>query len=400
MWGLGALIVVALLTLGLSRLKPAAPTVDKATLWFGTVERGPMLREVRGLGTLLPEVIQWIPAATDGRVEQRLVLPGTIVKPDTVLLILSNPTLEQSASDAGWQVKGAEADLANLKAQLQNQLLSLQAEAETVQSDFRQSKLQADTNEQLFKLGLTSDLILKLSQVKARATAARNEMEQKRLEGFTQSIDAQLAAQQAKVEELRALAQLKRTQLAELHVRAGIAGVLQELPVEVGQQVSPGTNLARVAEPTKLKAELKIAETQAKDVLLGQKASIDTHNGLIAGRVIRIDPAVQNGTVTVDCALEGALPAGARPDLSVEGTIEIERLTDVLYVGRPVHGEANSTVGLFKLVEGGNEAVRAQVRLGRTSVNTVEILQGLQLGDQVVLSDMSAWDNFDRVRLK
>jgi len=400
LYALGVLVLIPIVTVGLSKLKPAAPSVDRATVWTDTVKRGPMLREVRGLGTLVPETIRIIPSVTDGRVEERLLLPGTPVKAQTVILILSNPQLEQATVDADFQLKGAEAEYNNLKAQLDNQLMDQRAKAAGVRSDYHQAKIQADTNEELFKLGLTSDVIYKMSQVKAEELAKQNEIAQKQVDTFATSIEAQLAVQQSRVEEQRALAKLKHQQLDQLRVRPGIDGVLSELDVEVGQQVAPGTMLARVAQPTHLKAQLKIAETQAKDIQIGQKASVDTHNGVIDGHVARIDPSVQNGTVTVDVALDGALPQGARPDLSVEGTVEIERLTDVLYVGRPVHGEANSTVGLFKLLNDGSEASRIQVKLGRTSVNTVEIVQGLQVGDQVILSDMSAWDNFDRVRLK
>jgi HlyD family secretion protein len=394
------LILIPIVTVGLSRLKPAAPTVDAGTVWTGAVERGSMLREVRGLGTLVPETIRIIPSATDGRVEQRLLLPGTPVKAETVILVLSNPQLEQSTVDSEFQLKGAQAEYNNLKAQLQNQLMDLRAKAAGVRSEFHQAQLQAETNDELFKLGLTSNVILKTSQVRAEELAKQNDIAEKQVETFAQSIDAQLAVQESRVDQQRALAKLKHEQMNQLRVRPGIDGVLQELDVEVGQQVTPGTMLARVAQPTHLKAQLKIAETQAKDVQIGQKATVDTHNGVINGHVMRIDPSVQNGTVTVDVALDGALPKGARPDLSVEGTVEIERLSDVLYVGRPVHGEADSTVGLFKLENDGSDAVRVQVKLGRTSVNTVEIVAGLKIGDKVILSDMSAWDNFDRIRLK
>jgi HlyD family secretion protein len=394
------LILIPIVTVGLSRLKPAAPTVDAATVWTGTVERGSMLREVRGLGTLVPETIRIIPSMTDGRVEQRLLLPGRPVTANTVILILSNPQLEQVTVDADFAVKGAEADYNNLKAVLQNQLMDLRAKAAVVRSNFHQSQIQAETNEELFKLGLTSDVILRTSRVSSEELGNQNEIAEKQVDTFADSIEAQTAAQQAKVEQARAVAKLKHQQLNQLKVTPGIDGVLQELDVEVGQQVAPGTMLARVAQPTHLKAQLKIAETQAKDVVIGQKVTIDTHNGIITGHVTRIDPSVVNGTVTVDASLEGALPTGARPDLSVEGTVEIERLTNVLYVGRPVHGEADSTVGLFKLENDGSDAARVQVKLGRTSVNTVEIVQGLKIGDKVVLSDMSAWDNFDRIRLK
>ncbi len=399
----GVLILVPLVTVGLSRLKPAAPSVDKATMWPGVVQRGPMLREVRGLGTLVPETIRIIPAATDGKVEERLLLPGVNVKKDTVFLVLSNPQLEQATVDAEYQLKGAEAEYNNLKAQLENQVMDQRAKAAGVRSSYHQARIQADTNAELFKLGLTSNVVYRLSKVSAEELEKQNEIAEKQVETFAKSVEAQLAVQQSRVEQQRALAKLKHEQRNELRVQPGIDGVLQELDVEVGQQVAPGTILARVAQPTHLKAQLKIAETQAKDVQIGQKATVDTHNGVIPGHVTRIDPSVQNGTVTVDVALDGPLPSGARPDLSVEGTVEIERLADVLFVGRPVHGEADSTVGLFKTMGPWNdaaEAVRVQVKLGRTSVNTVEIRQGLQVGDTVILSDMSAWDNFDRIRLK
>ncbi len=398
-YGVAAVLVIVGTSVGLSRLKPAAPTVERATVWVDTVKRGPMVIQVRGLGTLVPQEILWIPAATDGRVERRLVLPGTPVKADTVLLELSNPELQQSGLDAEWQVKAAEAQYNSLRAQLESLLMDQRATAATVQSDYFQAKLQADTDEQLAKLGLGSELKVNISKAKVGALATRNEIERNRTEVSSKSVQAQLAAQQARVEQLRALYELKHTQLASFHVRAGAEGVLQDLPVEVGQRVTAGTILAKVVQPTRLKAQLKIAETQAKDVQIGQSASIDTHNGVIPGSVIRIDPAVQNGTVTVDVKLEGSLPKGARPDLSVDGTIEIVRLDDVVYVGRPAFGQPSSTVGLFRLEDGGKGATRVQVKLGRTSVNTVEILEGLKVGDEVILSDMSRWDAFDRIRL-
>ncbi len=395
-----ALVSIPLVTYALHSLKPAAPSVDKATVWTDTVKRGPMLREVRGLGTLVPVTIRLIPAVTDGQVVERYLLAGTPVKAETVILQLSNPELQQTALDAEYQLKGAEAGYNNLKAQLQNQLMDQKAKAAGVRSQFHQAQIQEETNAELFKLGLISDVIMRTTKVAAEELDKQNDIAEKQVDTFANSIDAQLAVQQAKVDEQRALADLKKQQVEQLRVRPGIDGVLQELDVEVGQKVTQGTVLARVAQPTHLKAQLKIAETQAKDVQIGQKASIDTHNGIISGHVTRIDPAVVNGTVTVDTSLEGALPSGVRPDLSVEGTIEIERLADVLYVGRPVHGEADSTVGLFKVSADGSEASRVQVTLGRTSVNTVEIKKGLQIGDTVILSDMSAWDNFDRIQLK
>lgn len=396
----GGGLALALLTTGaLTRLKPAAPSVDKSTIWTDTVKRGPMLREVRGLGTLVPETIQVIPAATNGRVEKRYVLPGTLVKANTVILELSNPQLQQETLDAQYQLKGAQAAYEQTQAQLRNQLMDKRTQAASTSSQYRVAEMTKESYERLGQLGLKADLDVKTAQVQAEELAKQNDLAQQEVDTFAKSIDAQLAVQQANVDQKRALYDLKKSQLEQLHVRAGIDGVLQELDVDVGQQVAQGTALARVAQPSQLKAELKIAETQAKDIAIGQKASIDTHNGLIPGRVMRIDPAVINGTRTVDVKLDGALPPGAVPDLSVEGTIEIERLADVLYVGRPVHGDPDSTVGLFKLVDGG-EAVRVPVELGRASVNTIEIRKGLQVGDQVILSDMSAWDNSDRVQLK
>lgn len=396
----GGLLLAVLITVALSKLKPAAPTVDSATIWKDTVKRGPMLREVRGLGTLVPETIRVIPAATDGQVERRYLLPGMPVQADTIIFDLKNPELEQATLDAQYQLRGAEAELNNLKAQLQNQLMDQRSKAAAISSAYHTADLQRQTNEKLFALGLVSDLIVKTTQVQARELAKQDELAQKQVETFANSIDAQVAVQQAKVDQQRALYELKKSQVERLHIRPGIDGILQELDVDVGARVALGTPLAKVAQPTQLKAALKIAETQAKDILIDQKASIDTHNGIIPGHVIRIDPSVVSGTRTVDVKLDGALPKGAVPDLSVEGTIELERLTDVLYVGRPVHGEANSTVGLFKVIDNGNEAVRVQVEFGRTSVNTVEIVKGLQIGDTVIMSDMSAWDNFDRVQLK
>ena len=348
-----AVVLIPLVTYALSRLKPAAPSVDRATVWTDTVKRGPMLREVRGLGTLVPETIRLIPAATDGTVETRYLLPGTLVKANTVILDMRNPELQQAALDAEYQLRGAEAGLNNSKAQLENQLMDKRAQAASIRSAYHTAALQKDNNEKLFALGLVADFIVKTSTVQAEELAKQNDIAEKQVETFANSIAAQLAVQQSNVDEKRAMYDLKKSQMEQLHIRPGIDGVLQELDVEVGQKVVQGTVLARVAQPTHLKAALKIAETQAKDIQIGQKATVDTHNGVIQGHVMRIDPAVQNGTVTVDVALDGALPTGARPDLSVEGTVEIERLTDVLYVGRPVHGEANSTVGLFKVIDGG-----------------------------------------------
>lgn len=395
-----ALLLAVLVTAALARLKPAAPSVDRSTVWTDTVKRGPMLREVRGLGTLVPETVWVIPAATDGRVEKRYLLPGTPAKANTVILELSNPELQQAALDAQYQLKGAEASYEQTKAQLQNQLMDKRTQAAAISSQYRTAEMEKESFERLGKLGLKADLDVRTAEVQAEELAKQNDLAQQEVKTFEDSITAQLAVQQANIDQKRALYELKRSQVEQLHVRSGVDGVLQELDVDVGQRVAQGTPLAKVSQPTQLKAALQIAETQAKDVQIGQKASIDTHNGVIPGHVMRIDPSVLNGTRTVDVKLDGALPQGAVPDLSVEGTVEIERLADVLYVGRPVHGDADSTIGLFKLTNGGKEAVRVPVELGRASVNTVEIRRGLQVGDQVILSDMSAWDNDDRVELK
>jgi len=399
LYGIGGVTALAAITVGLSHLKPAAPSVSRATVWVDTVKRGPMVRQVRGLGTLVPEEIRWIPATTEGRVERIIIKPGTAVKADSVILEMSNPELENSASDAEWQLKAAEADYTSTRVRLQSQLLDQQAGFATTEATAKQAKLQAQADTELSEHGLISDLTLKLSLSKADESQTRLDLDRKRLDIAAESTAAELAAQQARVEQLRAQAELKHSQVRQLHVRAGIEGVLQQLPVEVGQRLAPGATLAKVTVPGRLKAELKIAETQAKDIQIGQSASIDTRNGLVEGKVSRIDPAVQNGTVTVDVALAGALPKGARPDLSVEGTVQLEKLDDVLYVGRPAFGQEQSVVGLFRLTDEGQGAVRVQVKLGRSSVNTVEILDGLQAGDQVILSDTSAWDAFDRLRL-
>jgi HlyD family secretion protein len=395
-----AILLVGGVTYGLSRLRPAAPTVDRATIWPDEVKRGPMLREVRGLGTLIPEEIRWIPAQTDSRVDRIVIRPGAIVKPETVILELSDPQLQKDALDAEYQLKAAEAEYANLRVQVNSELMNQKASAAAVRSEFEQSKIQHAVDEKLFQQGIGSEVIAQLSKVKMEQLAVRAGLEDERTEISAESSKARLAAQQARVEQQKAMYHLRRTQLEALHVRAGIYGVLQLLPVDVGQRVTPGTNLARVADPKKLKAEIKIAETQAKDVTIGQKATIDTRNGVVNGHVSRIDPSVQNGTVTVDVAITDPLPQGARPDLSVDGTVELENLKDVLFVGRPVHGQADSTIGIFKIVEDGSEAVRVNVKLGRSSVNTIEVVQGLKVGDKVILSDMSAWDNFDRIRLR
>ena len=397
------LIVIATVTLGLGRLRPAAPTVEKGSIWMDTVKRGQMLREVRGNGLLVPEQIQFVQADTDGRVERILVLPGAEVKPDTVLLELSNPELKQAAFDAEWQCKAAQAQLAKMKAQLESERLAQKAVVATLKSDYEQARLEAEADDNLSKRGLVAVLTAKRTRAKADDLAARLVIEEERLRMSEDSTKAQLAVQEADLEKTRALLALKRKQIEALQVRAGIDGVLQQVgdatTLQVGQRVTPSSTLAKIVRPAKLKAEIKIAATQAKDVQIGQVAAVDTRNGVIPGRVVRVDPSVLNGTVTVDVKLEGALPKGARPDLSVDGTIELERLDGVLYVGRPVQGQPQSSASVFKVINGGKEAIRIAAKLGRTPVSTIEVLEGLQNGDQVILSDMSAWDNHERVKL-
>ncbi len=397
--GVIVLAAIPLITWGLSKLKPAAPSVEKSTLWSDSVKRGSMIRQVRGLGTLVPEEILWIPAATDGRVARVAIRPGARVSPQTVVVVLDNPDLVLSAEDLRWQIKAAEANMTDLRVKLETSRLDLRASVARVESEYVQAKLKWERDAALLKEGLTPDLTVKLSKATVDELAKRYDIDLKRLEISGQSAQAQLDSQQVQIEKTRAAYDLKRKQVTELTVRAGTEGVLQQMPVEVGQRVTAGTILAKVAQPSKLKAEIRIPETQAKDVALGQPAEVDTHNGVIKGRVARIDPAAVNGNVTVDITLEGALPAGARPDLSVEGVIELERLTDVLNVQRPVAGQPNSMISLFKLSPDEKVATRVQVRIGRVSVQTVEILDGLKLGDKVVLSDMSAWDSHDRLRL-
>jgi HlyD family secretion protein len=394
------LAAVALVSFGLSRLKPAAPTVERAVVWPAKVERGPMVRQVRGLGTLTPEDIRWIPATTQGRVEKIILRPGTPVKANDVVLELTNPQLEQQLQDATLKLQAAEAGLANTKVAMNNDLLQARAAAAQVEADFNKAKMQAQMNEELAKDQLVSALVLRQSQVERDQLGVRNEISKEQLASKTESSRAQLAVQQSVVDQARALLRLTQQQRDELKVRAGLDGMLQLVPVEVGQQVAPGANLARVANPSRLKAEIKIAETQAKDIQIGQKAEVDTRNGVVQGRVARIDPSVQNGTRTVDVTLTGELPRGAVPDLSVDGTIELERLNDVLFMGRPAFGQEQSVVGLFKIAPDGVNAERVQVKLGRSSVNTMEVLSGLKVGDQVILSDMSAYDAYDRIRLK
>jgi HlyD family secretion protein len=398
------LAVLAVLLLGLTQLKPLGPKVDKLSVWMDTVKRGEMLRQVRGSGVLVPEDIRWIPSLNAGRVERILVLPGARVQADTVLVELSNADVEQAAFDAEWQLKGAEADLANLRVQLASQKLIQEASVASAEANYAAARLDLEVNEELSKSKLVPALTVKQSKARCEELSKLLEVERARLKLHPESAQAQLAVQEARGAQLRAQLELRRRQVRALKVCAGMEGVLQRLgdtanSLQVGQQVGPGALLARVANPAKLKAAIHIAETQAKDIQLGQPAEIDTRNGAVPGHVTRIDPAVENNTVTIDVALDAVLPKGARPDLSVEGTIELERLTNVLYVGRPVSVQTETNLALFKLLEGGRSAVRVPVKLGSCSVSTVEILQGLQLGDKVILSDMSEWEKWERVRL-
>jgi len=393
-----ALLAIVLITVGVSRLRPAAPSVDRATVWVDTVKRGPMIRQVRGSGILTPENIRWIPATTSGRVEKLVLRPGAQVTPTSVILEMSNPDLQQQVMDAQLGFKSAEAAYENKKADLQSQLLNQEAGVTTLQSQSNQASTTLAANEELYKEKLISELQLK--QFRANDQDLKNQLSvgRQRLEISKAGMKSQLAPQEAEVNQRKAALDLRLRQLDDLKVKAGMTGVLQVLPVEVGQQVAAGANVARVADPTVLKAELRIAETQTKDIKIGQEAEVDTRNGVVAGKVSRIDPASSNGTVGVDVTLQGALPPGARPDLSVDGTVRLQKLDDVIFVGRPAFGQEESTITLFKLQPDG-EAHRTKVVLGRSSVNTIEIREGLQPGDQVVLSDMSAYDQFDRVRL-
>src|SRR6476661_3747 len=401
LWGVIGLVCLIAVTIGVTRLKPAAPEVERSTVWTDTVKRGSMLRQVRGIGSLIPsqEFTRQIPAETEATVVRIIKLPGSQVKTDTVLLEMSNSQVEQAAIDARLQLKAAEAEYQSLRVTLQSNLMNQKAGAATVSSDYTQARLQSDTDKALYDLGVISGMAYKNSKSKADELTTRNNIEGERLDINQKAIESQLAQQQAKVDQMRVLAELKQKQLEALRVRAGIEGVLVDLPLQVGQHVTPGTMLAKVIQPDHLIAELKVAETQARDVQIGQPAVVDTHNGTVSGEVMRVDPAVQNGTVTVDVKLTGELPKGARPDLSVDGTIDLERLENVLYVGRPAFGQENSTISLFKLDANGTGAVRVPVKVGRASVNSIQIIEGLHEGDTVILSDMSRSDNTDRIRL-
>jgi len=401
----GILVAVAVaavggITLVLGKLKKAAPTVDRSVVVIDTVKRGQMLLQVRGNGTLVPELTRRIPAPADGRVESIPVQVGVTVDANTVIAELSNPQMEQQAMDADFQLKAAQADEENLRVRLESENMAQQASIATIKAEYSQAKLQLDANEELGKKGLVAELTLKIARVQVQDIANRLRVEQERLAISSKSKNAQLNAQRSRIEQFRALAKLKRDQVTNLKVRAGSAGVLQQVSVQVGQQVTPGFDIARVADPASLKAELRINETQIKDVKIGQPVEVDTRNGIIQGRISRIDPAAREGTFTVDAALIGPLPPSARPDLSVDGTIELERLDNVLYVGRPAFGQGNSTVSMFRVTPDGQEAARTPVVLGRYSVNAIEIINGLREGDQVILSDTSQWDNYNEIRLR
>jgi HlyD family secretion protein len=402
---MGILIVVGLIAVGgityaLAKLKPAAFTVDRSTAVIETVKRGEMVRDVNGNGTLVPEVTRWVPAPAQGRVEAILLQAGVEVQPSTVIAELSNPQMEQQATDADFQVKAAEADEENLKVRLESDTMTQKAAIATINAQYSQAKLQLDADEVLAKQGLVADLVLKISRVNVQDLANRVKVEQERLAVSAKSTRAQLNAASSRLQQLRVLAQLKREQVDALKVRAGTAGVLQQVSVQVGQQVEPGVNIARVADPTSLKAVLRVAETQISGVRIGQPVVVDTRNGTIQGRVARIDPAAREGTVELDVSLNGPLPPSARPDLSVDGRIELERLPDVLKVGRPAFGQAFQTVQMFVLSPDGSEAVRRPVKLGANSVSTIQILEGLREGDQVIISDTSPFDSYDRIRVR
>jgi len=396
------LVVLALAALFVSKLKPAAPTVDRAVVWTDTVKQGPLLRQVRGPGTLVPreDRIRLIPAETEATVVRIRVLPGVKVEPNTIVMDLVDPTLQQELLDAQLQLKAAQTDLMNVKARLQSDLMTQTAGAATVRADYNQAKLQAQTDKSLYDLGVISGLTYNASKGKADELTTRDGIEKQRLVVNEKAIETQVAVQQTKVAQAQALLALKERQQEALSVKAGISGVLVDLPHQVGEHVAPGTTLAKVVQLDQLKAALKIAETQARDIQIGQPSEIDTHNGVIQGKVMRTDPAVVNGTVTVDVELEGALPQGARPDLSVDGTIDLDRMANVLYVGRPAFGNENSTISLFKLSPDGKTAVRVPVKVGKASVNAIQVIEGLQNGDTVILSDMSRWDNTDKIRLE
>lgn len=393
-----AVLVVALLAAFVFSLDPALPEVDRDAAWIDTVERGSFTREVRGPGSLVPRVVRWIPAASGGRVERVVVKPGVAVQPDTVLVEMSNPELVQQLEEARWSAEAAQADRASLAAELERAFLDARSGLAALEADAESARLQADAEKTLSEQGVVSTIQYRQSELRAAQLETRVEFERQRVDRLDASHAAQLSAEDARVEQARRLVARRERQVEDLRIRAGMTGVLQEIAVEPGQQIQLGANVARVAQPDELIAELRVAETQAREIQLDQTVRIDTRNGIVPGRVIRIDPAVQDGTVQVDVALTGAPPPGARPDLSVDGTIELERLEDVLHVGRPANGQPESSVSLFRLVED-DIAERIRVELGRASVGRIEVAAGLNPGDRVILSDMSRWSEADRVRL-
>jgi HlyD family secretion protein len=402
--GIVAVIVLAGVAFAVSRLKPAAPSVERGTVWTDGVKRGPMLRQVRGLGTLVPreESIQLIPAQTDATVVRIRVLPGTKVTPDTILMDLADPELQQKLLDAQLQLKAAQSDFKSLQATLQSTLMDKKAAAAAVNSAYTQDQLQAKTDKQLYDLGVLSGIAYNASKNTADQLTIQQKISQEQIDVNTSAIEVQLASQKTKIDQAKALLDLYEKQEQALQVRAGISGVLATLatPIQVGQHVTVGTSVAEVVQLDKLKATLNIAETQAHDIQLDQPAEVDTHNGIVPGHVSRIDPTVLNGTRAVDVTLDGPLPPGAVPQLSVDGTIDLERMKDVLHVGRPAFGNENSTISLFRVDADGKGAVRVPVKVGRASVDQIQVLDGLHEGDTVILSDMSRWDNFNRIRLE
>ena len=392
-------LVLVAAVVGVSRMEPASPTIDRGSVWLDTVKRGPLLREVRGIGTLVPEDNRLITAVTIATVEQLVIYPGAAVEPDTVILAMSNPQLQQEAENVRLQLKAAEAELRSLKVQHEGRLLEMESALAELESLFKRAQLEAEVNAELFKEGLTAELIFKQSQLNAEQLEKRFELEKRRLDFEGKAQQSQIDTQRAVIDQLGAEYNLRADQIDNLQVRAGVNGVLQRLPVETGQQVVPGTVLAEVADPTVLKAIVQIPETQAKDIVIGQTASIDTRNGIIEGKVMRVDPTVESGTVAVDVRLLTELPRGARPDLTIEGTIELERLADVVYVGRPAFGRADSKMGIFKIEEDGVHAVRTTAHFGRSSVSAIEIIEGLVPGDKVILSDTSQWDEHKRIKI-
>ncbi len=386
-------------TYGLSKLKPARPSVERAVLWLDKVKRGPLLFDIHGTGSLVAQEFRWIPATRDGLIEKVNVRIGDTIGPNTIVAELSNPDLVQSLTEAELQIKVAEAELLSTRAEHQNAAISQQIQLANLEHTAERLQLDADTEDELAENGLTSQLTVRRAHLAAKNAAEQVQQEKQRLGVTARANAAAIAAREARLDQLRAAYDLKKRQVWELNIRAGVSGVLQQVSIEVGQRVSAGTAVAKIADPGRLKAQLRIAETQAKDLLVGQVASIDTRNGIVPGRVTHIDPVAIQGTVTVDVQLKGELPRGARPDLSVDGTVEIERLSDGLYVGRPPNGQPNSTIQLFKVLSDG-DAERVIVRVGKVSVNSIQILEGLEEDDEVILSDMSVYDAYDRIRLR